>query len=242
MSNVADVWTEIPVGWPTLPEGMREHVRDRALNALRLGGDRPVQERLRFYYDIDGDYAGASFAQLEPNDREDLTATDLHATRLLSVPIGAGATRRFLDSGAARMEVLVALRAIPDAELLTAGPATFEAMETLYLAVKSNLSAASTKHPDAWVTASKLCARKRSALFPVRDRNVSGYLGLTQHNSYKVAWQVFRYLIGEHAVIEAIAAAEDATRGAAAGTRLRLDIPGLRILDAAIWTDTLRPA
>jgi Family of unknown function (DUF6308) len=240
MSKATDIWTEVPTGWAELPAELREQVRDQALRALRLDGDRPAQDRLRFYYDVDGDYAGASFALLTPIEPNNINATDLHATRLLSVPIGAGATRRFLDDGAARMEILDALRAIPDRDLLIADPATLEAMETFYLAVKTNLSAASTQHPDAWVTASKLCARKRPELFPVRDRRVSACLGLTRHNSYRIAWQVFRHLIGDRDVIAAIDALSDATLAGACGTRLRLDDSRLRLLDAAIWTDTLR--
>jgi hypothetical protein len=99
---------------------------------------------------------------------------------------------------------------------------------------------ASTRHPDAWVTASKLCARKRPELFPVRDRKVFAYLGLTRNNSYRIAWQVFRHLIGDRDVIAAIDALSDATLADGQGTRLRLDDSRLRLLDAAIWTDTLR--
>ena len=240
VSNPADVWTEIPRGWTELSPELSEEVSVKALTALRLDGERPAQDRLRFYYDVDGDYAGASFAQLAPIEPENINATDLHATRLLSVPIGAGATRRFLDAGAARTEMLEALRSIPDRDLLVADPATFEAMEIFYLAVKTNLSAASTRHPDAWVTASKLCARKRPELFPVRDRKVSAYLGLTRNNSYRIAWQVFRHLIGDRDVIAAIDALSDATLADGQGTRLRLDDSRLRLLDAAIWTDALR--
>ena len=240
MSTAADIWTEIPTGWPELPQELRAQARDQALKALRLDGVQPAQDRLCSYYDVDGDYAGASFAQLAPIEPDNINATDLHATRLLSVPIGAGATRRFLDDRAARTEVLNALRAIPDRDLLIADIATLEAMEIFYLAVKTDLSAASTRHPDAWVTASKLCARKRPNLFPVRDRNVSAYLGLTRSNGYRIAWQVFRYLIGDRDVVTGIDALSDATRAAANGTRLRLDDSRLRLLDAAIWTDTLR--
>jgi Family of unknown function (DUF6308) len=240
MSDAADICTEIPRGWTELSPELREEVSVKALEALRLDGERPAQDRLRSYYDVDGNYAGASFAQLAPIEPENINATDLHATRLLSVPIGAGATRRFLDDGATRTEILDALRAIPNRNLRVADPATFAAMETFYLAVKTNLSATSTRHPDAWATASKLCARKRPELFPVRDRKVSAYLGLTRNKSYEIAWQVFRHLIGDPDVIAAIDALSDATLADGQGTRLRLDDSRLRLLDAAIWTDTLR--
>ena len=45
-------------------------------------------------------------------------------------------------------------------------------MEQLYEAIKQALSANTLKNPNAWVTASKLCARKRPDLFPVRDKEV----------------------------------------------------------------------
>jgi len=48
-----------------------------------------------------------------PNDPNDLTATDLHAVSLLSVTIGPRATRRLLEDGPERTEVLTALRRVP---------------------------------------------------------------------------------------------------------------------------------
>ena len=74
----------------------------------------------------------------------------------------------------------------------------------------------------------------------MRDRKVSAYLGLTRNNSYRIAWQVFRHLIGDRDVIAAIDALSDATLADGQGTRLRLDDSRLRLLDAAIWTDALR--
>ncbi len=109
-------------------------------------------------------------------------------------------------------------------------------MEGLYEAVKQALSADTVKNPNAWVTASKLCARKRPDLFPVRDKEVCDYLGLTQWRSYQVDWQVFRSLIGDPDIIAAIDVMSKATAAAAAGRRLQEDQSRLRLLDAAIWT------
>ena len=69
---------------------------------------------------------------------------------------------------------------IPDCDLANAGIRALTAMQQHYEAVKQALSADTVKNPNAWVTASKLCARKRPDLFPVRDKEVCDYLGLTQ--------------------------------------------------------------
>ena len=45
------------------------------------------------------------------------------------------------------------------------------------------------------MTASKLCARKRLDLFPIRDKRVLKLLDTWQRNSYSVDWQVFCHLL-----------------------------------------------
>ena len=240
LTDQVPAWKRVPERWEPAPAEVVDHATVRALEALSRGGRWPVVKRLLDYYDPDGDYAGASFAELAPVTPNDITAADLHATRLLSVPLGPGATRRLLSDGPPRSEVLAALRRVPDGDLLVAAPSTLVAMEVLYLAVKTNLSAATVKSPDAWVTASKLCARKRPNLFPVRDNIVRDYLDLTRHKNYQVDWQVYRALIGDHDIIKAVdEAIDEAITGAhqAAGRRrLWLDTSRLRVLDAALWT------
>ena len=80
-----------------------------------------------------------------------------------------------------------------DADLAMAGEDTLLAMSRLHEATKQALSPSHVKNPNRWVTASKLCARKRPDLFPVRDSVVCGLLELsgTRHN-YEVDWQVYR--------------------------------------------------
>ena len=68
------------------------------------------------------------------------------------------------------------------------------------------------------MTASKLCARKRPDLFPVRDKEVCDYLGLTQLRNYQADWQVFRSLIGDPDITAAIDVMSKATTAAAART------------------------
>lgn len=135
-----------------------------------------------------------------------------------------------------RNTLLRKLRDLPDCDLANAESPVLTAMEALYEAVKQALSADTVKNPNAWVTASKLCARKRPDLFPVRDTEVCDYLGLTQWRNYQVDWQIFRSLIGDPDVIAAIDVMSKATVAAAAGRRLQADQSHLRLLDAAIWT------
>jgi hypothetical protein len=81
-----------------------------------------------------------------------------------------------LNGGSTRDALLRKLVDIPDCDLASAGIPALTAMVELYEAVKRALSAETVRNPNAWVTASKLCARKRPDLFPVRDREVCHYL------------------------------------------------------------------
>lgn len=211
--------------------------------ALAPDGARPVGRRLATYYARGGNYAGATFAALFPNDPNDLTATDLHAVSLLSVDIGPGATRRFLEPGPTRSALLVALRKVPTIELAVAEDDDLVAMAQFYDEVKANLGEPSAKSSDRWVTASKVCARKRPYLFPVRDRVVRDFLGLTRFGDYRLDWQVFRALISDVEVIRACdravaAAYESVENRTAAGQdrSLEVDRDRLRVLDAALWS------
>jgi Family of unknown function (DUF6308) len=226
----------IPDGWQPPPHGLAAHAKQKAAEALRIDGAHDAQHRLARFYDTDGDYAGASFAQLGPTDTNDITAADLLATTLLSVRIRPAAARRILDRGATRDTLMRKLRDLPDCDLANAGTPALAAMEALYVAVKRALSADTVKNPNAWVTASKLCARKRPDLFPVRDAKVCDYLGLTPWRNYQVDLQIFRSLIGDPDITTAIDVMSKATMAAAVGQRLQADQSRLRLLDAAIWT------
>ncbi|WP_255632945.1 DUF6308 family protein [Actinotalea sp. Marseille-Q4924] len=122
-----------------------------------------------------------------------------------------------------------------------AGPTDFLAMERLYLAVRDALSEPGVKSRNQWVTASKLCARKRYDLFPVRDSVVCTYLGLIPskgkgRGNYQIDYQVYRALIGNREVIERIDDLVDRLRDGVPGREVRLDGGRLRLLDAALWT------
>ncbi len=226
-----------PAVWRSPAKEVIDNALARVVTALATDGERPVQERLACYYDVDLDYAGASFAVLPPLVDDDITVSDLHATTLLSVEIGPAATRRLLSDGPVREELLAALHELRAATLEVTTDDDLSAMARFYEAVKANLSRPGVSSPNRWVTASKLCARKRPALFPVRDAVVCGYLGLAGPDaSYRRDWLVFRALVREPMVRDAIDRAVEATQATTADRRVVLDTARLRLLDAALWT------
>ncbi|WP_222126301.1 DUF6308 family protein, partial [Rothia kristinae] len=164
-----------------------------------------------------------------------ITPADLHAISLMSVTIEPRSTRRLL-SGPERKEVLHELKQLPDVDLLVADDAALEAMYRLHLVVKRVLGDPNAKSSNRWVSASKLCARKRRDLFPVRDREVCTLLGLLRLADARVDWVVFQALIQDTGVQRAIAALPKAAQKAARGRELVLDSSHLRLLDAALWT------
>ena len=97
-----------------------------------------------------------------------------------------------------------------------------------------------TKNP--WVTASKLCARKRPDLFPVRDSVVCELLelsGLRQTQNYEVDWQVYRRIIqDDHVRAKLDAIVEEA--GARDGVNIGHPNRRLRHLDVALWMHAQR--
>lgn len=196
--------TGLPEPWNYPSQETVDRALDQTLRALSGHGHRPLDDRLRSYYAVGGDYAGADFLEIEPIEPGTITASDLFATSLLNVKISPHSARRFLNNDRDRQELARLLHddVLPaDVDLTTAGPETFLAMEELYRAVKRRLSLPATRDPNARVTASKLCARKRPALFPIRDKVVRQFLGLDSRWSWQSDWVVFRHIIGHGEVI-----------------------------------------
>ena len=184
---------------------------------------------LHDYYDPAGDYAGATFTHLAPNPPGDITATDLYALSLLDVQAGPRAGRRLLEPGEHRSRVVEALSAsaLPGgADLTTAGPGTWAAAETLYLAVRDALGA------RPWVTASKLCARKRPRFFPVRD-NVVTRLVLGGGTDYLVDWEMYRHLLRDRDLAAGLT--NVVSQAHALPGDITIDDPPIRVLDIVLW-------
>jgi len=196
--------------------------------AMRAIEDARAVNMLRRYYDPAGDYAGSTFLELTPNEPDNITATDLYALSLLDVRAGPQAGRRLLDDGAHRDAVLTALgdpNLRFEVTLEGANETTFAAAEKLYLAVREALGI------RPWVTASKLCARKRPLFFPVRDSVVT-LERLRLGKSYLLAWNVYKTLLQDDEVLQKVHARVEKAQ---AGGEFKISDPPLRILDVLLW-------
>lgn len=229
-------WLEVPDDWPTVDEATLDRAVETCLAALSLSGSSPAHERLVRYYDPRGGNAGATFLDLPPRVPDDVTASDLLAASLLDVEIRPVDVRRLLAPGPARTRVTEALHALPNATLWTADTATLIPMSDFYRAVRDALADEGEDPEDRWAVASKVCARKRPNLFPIRDAVVRDRLGITEAEDYRADWQVFRHVTRTHAVEQAITAARDAAAAQTDPATIPLDHSRLRLLDVALFT------
>jgi len=196
-----DRFTTTPEGWTAATDSQLERAEALVLEAL--DGEIAVGHVER-YYRRDGNYAGATFLDLDTVDPYSFTPADLLSLNLLGVAVQPVAVRRLLEPSRERGHLLRLLSEenLPlDADLAMADADQLLAMAELHRALKRVLSPADVKNPNPWVTASKLCARKRPDLFPVRDNVVCNHLGLIEpKGNYEVDWQVFRHLIQDNAI------------------------------------------
>jgi hypothetical protein len=188
-----------------------EHAGLMALEALdgaTRAGDSvaPAVERLGVYYDPEGNYAGQTYLGIEPHDPGWFTVADLYAVTLLRVDIDALATRRFTEPGPARARLTELLGDVPaDVELADADASILAAMAALHDEVKRTLAPRGKESTSSkWVTAAKLCARKRPNLFPVRDSVIREQLGIDRFKNDEVDYQVFRGLMRDQEVQQAL--------------------------------------
>lgn len=193
--------------------------------------DAKAVDWLRAYYLESGNYAGSTFRDLKPNDPQRITAADFYATSLLNVKVEPRAARVLL-APEMQSSLTELLHKIPvDAELVTARENTWEAADEFYRTVKGSLG----KNP--WVTASKLCARKRPQFFPVRDQVVTVTrlkLGVERLTD----WQVYRHLMSTDSIVSDLRDLERQARPQ--GSAFELD-PPLRILDVLLWMSSPKP-
>lgn len=223
--------------FPEVPQTVLDRAVELVLMVLE---DPATPQQLAEYYDPAGDYAGHSFVALEPLDSKRLTAVDLLATSMLSIDFPASAVRRLLDDDVNQQKISHTLQALPEGPLEAATPTDFQAMSAFYASVKPLLSDSSSQTSDRWVAASKLVARKRPDLFPVRDQVVCEYLEIRKFRDYNKDWLVFRHLMQNQQIQDRLTALPAETIRAASDAQVVLDAEPLRILDAALWMHAAR--
>lgn len=203
--------------------------RDTALKALTSD---TVMRDLARYYRWESNYAGATFVGLQPNNASQVEPVDLLAVTTLSVDIPPMAIRRFTDPSTSAQLSSLLRRLDPDLRL--EDPEAREVspvMAEFYGQVKLCLRRANARSSGAWVTASKICARKRPHLFPVRDSTVVELLGLT--GNYPDDWPVFGSLVADAEVVGHLDVAVAAVTSE--GTELGGPDLRLRHLDVVLW-------
>lgn len=234
-ATLSDRFTSVPDGWDKATADQVQYAMDQVWTALN---HEDVVTRVERYYRKDGNFAGATFLGLDPVDPYRFTSADLLSLNLLSVVAQPVAIRRLLEPSRERGHLLRLLSEenLPlDADLAMADDGQLVAMADLHEALKRVLSPADVRNPNPWVTASKLCARKRPDLFPVRDNVVVKYLGLDRpKGNYQVDWQVFRHVIQDNAIRRRLdAIVDEASRSP--GVDVGHPNWRLRHLDVVLW-------
>ncbi|NYI42673.1 DUF6308 family protein [Demequina lutea] len=226
--------------WAELDEADFKKARDTIVHALEVAN-------LAAYYRRYGNYAGVTFTDIEPNDPYDLTASDLHAVSMLSVTVEPAATRRLLEPSMLREVVLHALAHVPvDVRLEDAKMEQLERAWNLQAALKEALAPYGANKSNCWVTASKISARKRPLLIPVRDNVVGRALGPAALKSAGVYWQLMADALRDTAVQDALVEAQKRVEtcvvtgkwGSKVGTELgpvELETNPMRLIDVALW-------
>ncbi|MFF0468305.1 DUF6308 family protein [Micromonospora zamorensis] len=228
---------DVPAGWLVPDRAALAAAREAALDALQ--DVERAGRRLGRYYDPKGSFAGASFGTVTPNDPWQVTAADLFAVTLLSVRLRPAAARRVLDDERYREALQRRLAAVPEnAELAEAEVPTLVDASALYGDIKRALASPRTVRSDPWVTASKLCARKRPSLLPVRDRKVRNLLGIPTGSDHQHDWLIHRELMRDSDILALL---DDSTTNATTreGIRLYIQDPSLRVLDVVLWTHAI---
>jgi len=197
---------ELPKGWRPVGQGVLDAAQARARLALDLGGGLPLPafERMRRYYEPSSSYAGAMFTTVGPNDDFYIGAADLWAVSTLSMErfVTPLLGRRLMLPGTVHTTVARQLRRLPTFLPITDLTAdVLTAMEDLYTTLRTVMSDNGSAS-NWWVFASKMCARKRPDLFPVRDNKVCEFLAAEhgvgrkpeQLGTFQTDIQVYAYL------------------------------------------------
>lgn len=233
---------DVPVDWPdpsAQSDDLLNDTLEATLTALSDDSARPATERVAAYYDPSSRWAGVTFVELPPVRPMMITASDLHALNLLNAGLGPLPTRSLLEDCETQRAITRTLTKVaPTADLRYADCKLFEAMEALSSAIWSGCADPCVKDPNPWVTVSKLCARKRPGLFPIRDTVVCEGLRLygtegRPRGDRRLDWQVFQHLVAHPDVNASLDSLEDRVRRQHG---VRCDQYKLRTLDVALWT------
>ena len=169
----------LPKGWEPVEDSMFATALAQTQAAF-LGDADDIGYAVKHlidYYDPAGKYAGATFLDVEGYDDYAITAADLWAVTTLSMDVPPNAGRALMNPGPLRTIVNGRLRHLPSTLPLSDVEARhLDHMWDLYSAIKTMLPALGERDTNQWVMASKICARKRPMLFPVRDSKVCTYL------------------------------------------------------------------
>jgi hypothetical protein len=214
-----------------IPDGLAESARAKVWQVLTAD---TAAEDLKMYYRTEGNYAGRTFLDAPPVVANEFTAADLFAVSLLQVSVHPRAARLFLDPGPDHDTLITLLTSIPpNLELAEAVESTYLMMARLYQRVKAILG------KDPWVTASKVCARKRPRLFPVRDKRVRMLLGLYEYRNCTIDWRVFSHVMRQDDVVDRLAELKEDAESQR-GDNVSLDAYPLRHLDVLLWMEARR--
>lgn len=237
----------LPEGWEPFEE---QYIRDAVAQTRRAldigpGLSTPAIKRLSDYYHPESRNAGALFNTVEPNDDAYIGAADLWAVSTLSMErfVTPLVGRRLLDPGPARTNVTRQLRRLPPYLPITDIDAdTLATMYQLHQTLRGIMS--EDDHTSVWwVFASKLCARKRPQLFPVRDNKVCTYLSAGrgmgrqpgQLGQFDRDIQVFAYLMASPDIRARLTELYEELRSTP-WPRASTEVHDLRLLDVALWT------
>lgn len=228
----------LPIGWAPADESLLNDALERALSAW----DGTEEERVRTYYDPASDYAGGLLTEIPETDPGQVDAADLFAVTTLSMRIHPKVARALtIENSATRQAITRALNpaVIPTGLPITAldqapgdAGAMLATLQTAYLEFRS----ARTAQGNAWVFASKMCARKRPYLAPVRDNVVcrllnGGALKSGGIGTFSVDLQVFAYVMSSADVTGRLGALR-----ADLGSGTAVEASDLRLLDVVLWT------
>lgn len=239
----------LPRGWEPVEDSMFVTALAQTEKAFSGGADNVAHavEHLIRYYDPAGGYAGATFLDVEGYDDYAITAADLWAVTTLSMDVPPNAGRALMNPGPLRTIVNGRLRHLPPTlPLSDVEPRHLDHMWDLYSAIKTMLPALGERETNQWVMGSKICARKRPMLFPVRDSKVCTYLANHHRMGNKPGRlgtfgrdiQVFAYLTTHSDVRRWINQARDQVLEQ--HPTWVVDWSDLRVLDIVLWMQAAR--